>query len=127
MSARFDSWESYFYPETYDPAIGKGTLRNRFGEHDAAVLRVLEHGSTADRQAELMVGVVDVARTYDAAHVRAIHRYLFQDVYDWAGEYRTVNIAKDTPRGVRGRCERRDRSVPRGREAARGWHRVGPD
>jgi cell filamentation protein len=23
-----------------------------------------------------------------------IHRYIFQDVYDWAGEVRTVDIAK---------------------------------
>ena len=25
---------------------------------------------------------------------RALHHHIFQDVYDWAGEYRTVNIAK---------------------------------
>jgi cell filamentation protein len=27
-------------------------------------------------------------------HLRAIHRHLFQDVYDWAGELRTVEINK---------------------------------
>jgi cell filamentation protein len=27
--------------------------------------------------------------------LRAIHRHLFQDVYDWAGEIRTVEISKD--------------------------------
>jgi cell filamentation protein, protein adenylyltransferase len=27
-------------------------------------------------------------------HLRAIHRYLFQDVFPWAGELRVVNIAK---------------------------------
>jgi cell filamentation protein len=31
----------------------------------------------------------------DYAHLRAIHRHLFQDVYDWAGEARTVRISKD--------------------------------
>src|SRR5262249_39732220 len=25
---------------------------------------------------------------------RAIHRYLFQDIYDWAGDYRVVDIAR---------------------------------
>ncbi|WP_249367725.1 MULTISPECIES: Fic family protein [unclassified Actinomyces] len=35
-----------------------------------------------------------MARTYDATHVRAIHQYLFQDVYEWAGEYRTLNMTK---------------------------------
>lgn len=27
-------------------------------------------------------------------HYRAIHRHLFQDVYRWAGKYRTVRISK---------------------------------
>ena len=27
-------------------------------------------------------------------HYRAVHRHLFQDIYAWAGEYRTVRIAK---------------------------------
>lgn len=30
----------------------------------------------------------------DLAHLQQIHRFLFQDVYDWAGKLRTVNIAK---------------------------------
>ncbi len=32
---------------------------------------------------------------FDPAHYRAIHHHLFQDVYDWAGEYRTIRIAKN--------------------------------
>lgn len=32
--------------------------------------------------------------SFDAAHLRALHRCLFQDVYEWAGEYRTVELAK---------------------------------
>jgi fido (protein-threonine AMPylation protein) len=31
---------------------------------------------------------------FDLAHLQAIHRYLFQDVYDWAGEIRSVTISK---------------------------------
>jgi cell filamentation protein len=31
---------------------------------------------------------------FDSAHLRAIHRYIFQDVYPWAGEIRSVNISK---------------------------------
>ncbi|MEZ5801850.1 MAG: Fic family protein [Rhizobiaceae bacterium] len=27
---------------------------------------------------------------FDLAHLRAIHRHLFQDVYEWAGDVRTV-------------------------------------
>jgi cell filamentation protein len=31
---------------------------------------------------------------FGAAHYRALHHHLFQDLYAWAGEYRTVRIAK---------------------------------
>lgn len=31
---------------------------------------------------------------FDVPHYRAIHTHLFQDVYEWAGETRTVQIAK---------------------------------
>jgi cell filamentation protein len=31
---------------------------------------------------------------FDPTHYRTIHHHLFQDVYDWAGEYRTIRIAK---------------------------------
>ena len=32
--------------------------------------------------------------SFNLADLRAIHRHLFQDVYDWAGELRTVEISK---------------------------------
>ena len=32
---------------------------------------------------------------FDPAHYRALHRHLFQDVYEWAGEYRTIRTAKE--------------------------------
>jgi cell filamentation protein len=34
------------------------------------------------------------AGRFDLPHLRAIHHHLFQDIYDWAGELRTVEIAK---------------------------------
>jgi cell filamentation protein len=33
---------------------------------------------------------------FNPAHYCAIHRHLFQDVYEWAGEYRTIRIAKNS-------------------------------
>jgi cell filamentation protein len=32
------------------------------------------------------------AGTFDAAHLKAIHRYLFQDVYEWAGHTRNQKV-----------------------------------
>ncbi|MDR0978594.1 MAG: Fic family protein, partial [Lachnospiraceae bacterium] len=31
---------------------------------------------------------------FDFEHLKQIHKHLFQDVYNWAGEIRTCNIAK---------------------------------
>ncbi len=31
---------------------------------------------------------------FDTAHLQAIHRHIFQDVYPWAGDLRTVDIAR---------------------------------
>lgn len=94
MATRFDTGESYYYPPP-----DERTLRNLFDERDPVVLSRLEYVETAERQRELLAGEVAIARTYDAAHVRAIHRHLFQDVFEWAGEYRTVELYKGARRG----------------------------
>ena len=96
---RFDSWESYFYPETINSATREGTLHNLFGERDARVLARLEYVETIGRAQQIEGGSVAIAKTYDGEHMCAIHRHLFQDVYEWAGEYRTVNIHKGPGRG----------------------------
>ena len=97
MAWRYDSWESYFYPETINPVSGDGTLRNLYDERDPRVLARFEYIETTGRATELLRGDVAIPRTYDAEHVRAIHRHLFQDVYEWAGEYRTVDMSKQWP------------------------------
>jgi cell filamentation protein len=33
---------------------------------------------------------------FDLPHLQKIHKYIFQDVYDWAGKLRTVQIEKGT-------------------------------
>lgn len=99
MASQFDSWESYFYPDTIDPLTGIGTLRNLYDERDARVLSRMEYTDTTVRAVQLGNGEVDVPRTFDGEHLRAIHRHLFQDVYEWAGEYRTVEMSKGPGRG----------------------------
>ncbi|MGW7681466.1 Fic/DOC family protein [Kribbella sp. NPDC054772] len=75
------------------------TLQNKFGERDKDTLKDLEYAAVLDRQRELESGEADVPRTYDARHVYAIHAHLFQDVYDWAGQTRTVPLTKSGPGG----------------------------
>lgn len=87
--ANFNSWDSYFYPPPHSTA-----MRNIADIRDPDGLRVYEYKVTGRRHRQLKTTPDLVEHTYDDAHVRAIHRYLFQDVYEWAGQYRTVNISK---------------------------------
>ena len=64
-------------------------LRNKLGIFDAGQLEIIERQLVVQRITE---GVP--SGQFDLAHLRAIHRHLFQDIYDWAGEVRTVEIAK---------------------------------
>jgi cell filamentation protein len=74
-----------------DPYVYPGTtiLRNKPGIRDAAQLDAFERHVTTQRAAE---GVP--TGDFDLSHLQAIHRHLFQDVYDWAGQVRTVELSK---------------------------------
>ncbi len=77
-----------------DPYVYPGTsvLRNRFGIRDAAELAELEAAISAGRIAQLERRFIP--GDYDIAHLQAVHRKIFGDLYPWAGELRTVKIAK---------------------------------
>jgi cell filamentation protein len=76
---------------TDDPYVfpGTRTLKNRLGIVDPERLERVERRLSVERSRQ---GVP--AGNFDLAHLQAIHRHLFQDVYDWAGEVRTVEISK---------------------------------
>jgi cell filamentation protein len=76
------SGDPYVYP-------GTSVLKNRFGLRDPFDLDRIERLHTANRILEPIP-----TGTCDLTHLRAIHRHLFQDIYDWAGELRTVEISK---------------------------------
>ena len=65
MAWRYDSWESYFYPETINPVTGDGTLRNLYDEHDPRVLARFEYIETTGRATELLRGdvTIEIGRT----------------------------------------------------------------
>ncbi|MDX2969072.1 Fic family protein [Kribbella solani] len=85
--------DPYLYP-------GTETLRNKFGERDKDVLKGLDYAAAMRAQEKLESGETDVPRTYDAQHLHAIHKQLFQDVYEWAGQPRPdVTVVKGVPGG----------------------------
>ncbi len=73
----------YCYPPDFT------VLQNKLGIRDAPTLEAAERRFVAQRLLEAVP-----TGDFDLDHLRAIHRHLFQDVYEWAGEVRTVEIAK---------------------------------
>jgi cell filamentation protein len=73
-----------------DPA--SGVLKNRLGITDAATLEQTEAALVATRSYEL--SQTPLEGQFDLAHLQAIHRYLFGDLYEWAGQLRTIDIGK---------------------------------
>jgi len=78
---------------TQDPYLWQNdtVLKNRLGIHDAAQLRKAELSFSAARLATLELG----PRNAGLPYLCHIHRTLFQDVYSWAGELRTLDIWRD--------------------------------
>ncbi len=76
------SEDSYLIP-------GSAVLRNKLGLSNGDLLNFHERELVAQRIAE---GAPTGG--FDLSHLRAIHRHLFQDLYDWAGELRIVEISK---------------------------------
>ena len=86
---RYDAHDAYCYPDS-------GVLRNQANLTDQAALDAFEADITAVRLLEL--SQTPAAGTFDLAHLQRIHHTIFQDVYDWAGELRTVDISRGSSR-----------------------------
>ena len=71
---------------------GSFVLMNKLGIKDEERLFRAEKQLTMLRLLELQARPVE--GNFDLKHLCSIHRYIFQDLYDWAGEIRTVDIAK---------------------------------
>ena len=81
-------------PAGGDPYLDpvSSVLRNVLGITDPGELAQVEAALSASR-------LIDLERrrlpgSYDLDHLRAFHRYILGDVFAWAGELRTVSIAK---------------------------------
>lgn len=80
-------WNSYFIP-------GTETLANKLNIVDKEELKQREAEITFEKLVELYEN--PILGDFDAQHLKDIHKYLFEDIYQWAGEYRYVNIRKET-------------------------------
>ena len=87
--SRYDADDTYCIP-------GTAVLKNKAGIKDQDQLDEYEGDFTAIRLIELTQNPVE--GSYDLAHLCKIHQYLFQDVYEWAGEIRSVDITRGESR-----------------------------
>ena len=71
---------------------GTTILINKFDIRDEEKLNEIESVISSARYAEWLND--PQAAAFDFDHYKAIHRFLFSDLYDWAGKVRTVNISK---------------------------------
>lgn len=69
-----------------------GVLYNKLGLGIAADLEAAEREIT--HAALILLDSSPVSPSYDLAHLQEIHRRIFGDIYHWAGQIRTVAIAK---------------------------------
>lgn len=77
--------KQYCYPGT-EVLINKLNIKNK---HE---LFMAEKELTAIRLRELQK--IPIKGKFDFKHLKSIHKYIFQDIYTWAGKERTVEIGK---------------------------------
>jgi cell filamentation protein len=79
------------YEAIEDPYTYKNStvLVNKLDLHDQAELDAFEAEISSARAAEPLPD-----GSLDFTHYKAVHHHLFQDVYEWAGQVRTVRISK---------------------------------
>ena len=69
------------------------TLINKLDIKDQKMLQKYEAKITAAKL--LSLRQKGITGNFDAEHIKSIHEYIFEDIYQFAGKTRTENIAKD--------------------------------
>lgn len=79
-------WDKYYcYPHSQ-------VLKNKLNITDAEELYAAEREITSLKIARAIER--KIKGNFDFAHLREMHYFLFCDIYEWAGEIRTVNVSK---------------------------------
>lgn len=80
----------------YTPkSVVNGVLVNKLNIKDSEELERVEREITALKLAKLYLN--PGKQTFDVEHYLSIHKFLFEDIYDFAGEIRDEVIAKQIP------------------------------
>lgn len=71
---------------------GSSCLINKLNIRDEKQLAVMESHITLARISILQQSPIN--ENFDFEHYKAIHKFIFEDLYDWAGTTRTINLSK---------------------------------
>lgn len=77
---------------TDDYYDGTNCLINKFNIQNEEQLKKVEASISFAKTSELERKPIN--KSFDFEHYKQIHKYLFEDLYDWAGKIRTVDISK---------------------------------
>jgi len=69
-------------------------LINKYNIRDKELLEKLEIQKVFVKLLGLDVNPVRISYTYDVEHLAKLHKYLFGDLYEWAGTFRKANFYK---------------------------------
>ena len=81
--------DQYYWP-------GSNCPRNKLGIRDPDEFTVAQAQIVSIREVQLATDLLP--GEYNLEHLQQFHRHLFQDIYDWAGETRCVDISKGRSR-----------------------------
>lgn len=82
-----DTWENYFIDNTE-------VLKNKLGIIDKELLQKEEKKITLNKLTQLYLQPIE--GNFDSKHLICIHKCLFEDIYPFAGSFRTCTMAKTT-------------------------------
>ena len=77
----------------FEPGSNEQVLRNRLGIKSPKEMDDVETRALEKAMVEL-VGKYDEKHRFTATDIREIHRLWLGEIYEWAGEYRQVNVSK---------------------------------
>ena len=79
-------WDvEYCYPDS-------NVLKNKLNITNSEDLAIAEREITSIKLAYAKQNIIE--GDFDFSHLKKIHKFLFEDIYEWAGEIRYVNISK---------------------------------
>ena len=89
-----DRYDISSLPEAqFEPGSRERVLKNKLGIKS---IKAMDEAESVALKAAIdnLIGIYDKDHRFTAADIRAIHKIWLGEIYEWAGEYRQVNVSK---------------------------------